>query len=624
MRLTIARTLFIFAFVVVAGLCASLIISTLTLNRVKINGPVFNEIVDGKDLVADILPPPLYLVEAYMLANEATIHPDLAEKNAARIKDLKKEYEARRQYWRTSQLPSALNAKLQDDVLKKGDVFWADLEALYLPAITGNDPQRIHDALSALQQDFHTHESAVVELVAMANAHTESIQKHTDATLFSTQWIMLGSGIGGVLLFIIGFYYIRRRVVDTIRRITKHMSAMAAGDLDTPVPLSSLRDEIGEMAAALEVFRRAGRQKIWLEQTAARERSQNDAERAAHDETMRREAEHLQMVVEKLGAGLNRLADCNIRMTIDEPFEGEFERLRRDFNTSIATFQSTLMKVLEQTNQLLGNGEEMREAADNLSKRTEQQAAALEETAAALEQVTATVKASSERTADTRKLVAEARDCATHSGGVVRNAISAMHRIEKASGEIGQIIGVIDEIAFQTNLLALNAGVEAARAGEAGKGFAVVATEVRELAQRSARAAKEIKDLINHSVNEVAQGVVLVGETGEALDQIDAFVTTISENVNAIASGAAEQAAGLHEISAAIHEIDQMTQQNAAMVEETTAISHTVEDGSRNLAELVNSFKLNRRSAVREPGTAAATAESTSRRLRAAVRGRAA
>ncbi|MCT7663776.1 PAS domain-containing methyl-accepting chemotaxis protein [Shinella kummerowiae] len=318
--------------------------------------------------------------------------------------------------------------------------------------------------------------------------------------------------------------------------------------------------------------------------------------------------------IEEIGAGLGRLAECNIRMTIDSQFVPEFEPLRRDFNNSIGAFQETLSQVLDQTHMQNRSGQEMRKAAEDLSERTRRQAVALEETAAALTQATVAVRSSTDRTRETRKLVQDARASANTSANVVNDTVSAMQRIESASSEIGQIIGVIDEIAFQTNLLALNAGVEAARAGEAGRGFAVVAQEVRELAQRSAKAAREIKTLITNSSAEVQDGVRLVGETGRALREIGSFVEEIDHNVDAIATSAAEQASGLEEISAAVSDVDRITQENAAMVEHTTTTSQSLAEGAITLSELVNRFQLNRR-ALRRDGSEIWTAEERASRL---------
>ncbi|MDM9623270.1 PAS domain-containing methyl-accepting chemotaxis protein [Rhizobium sp. S96] len=307
--------------------------------------------------------------------------------------------------------------------------------------------------------------------------------------------------------------------------------------------------------------------------------------------------------VEELGAALERLSECNIRITLDHPFVGEFERLRVDFNKSIGEFQKTLVNVLGQTGDLTRSSQEVREAAELLGERSRNQATALEETSATLREITATVNAATADALETRQLVQSTRTSTAGSIKVVQDTIEAMQRIEAASLEISQIIGVIDGIAFQTNLLALNAGVEAARAGDAGKGFAVVAQEVRELAQRSAKAAKEIKDLITKSGATVVEGVRLVGATGDALKEIDVMVKRIDGNVDKIASAAQEQTSGIAEINGAIDRLDQMTQENANLSARTTSISRTLAVGADALSQLINLFKLNRRSVQRSDGS---------------------
>lgn len=295
--------------------------------------------------------------------------------------------------------------------------------------------------------------------------------------------------------------------------------------------------------------------------------------------------------VEQLARCLTNLADGDLAQTIQKPFIPSLERLRTDFNDASEKLKDAMATVAENAKAISGGSNEIRMAADDLAKRTEQQAASVEETAAALEEITTTVKDSSRRAEEAGQLVGRARDHAEHSGKVVRDAIGAMDQIESSSREISNIIGVIDEIAFQTNLLALNAGVEAARAGEAGKGFAVVAQEVRELAQRSAKAAKEIKSLITASGSHVANGVALVTNAGSALREIASQVHEINVNVTAIVEAAREQSTALSEINQAINTVDQGTQKNAAMVEEQTAASHGLAREAAALFKLLDQFR---------------------------------
>ncbi|TCR89933.1 PAS domain-containing methyl-accepting chemotaxis protein [Rhizobium sp. BK376] len=302
--------------------------------------------------------------------------------------------------------------------------------------------------------------------------------------------------------------------------------------------------------------------------------------------------------VDSLAAGLTALAQGDLVSRIEKPFTQALEKVRVDFNNSIEKLEMAMRVVAQNAAAIASSSSEVRSASDDLARRTEQQAAAVEETAAALEQITQTVADSARRAEEAASLVTATRRGAEHSGNVVKNAVGAMGEIDKSSSEISNIISVIDDIAFQTNLLALNAGVEAARAGEAGKGFAVVAQEVRELAQRSAKAAREIKTLINASSEQVRQGVSLVGETGRALEEIVKQVGEIDTNVSAIVIAAREQATGLKEINNAVNAMDQGTQQNAAMVQQTTTASHSLAQEAENLRNLLSQFRFGQHSSA--------------------------
>ncbi|WP_024353416.1 methyl-accepting chemotaxis protein [Brevundimonas naejangsanensis] len=401
--------------------------------------------------------------------------------------------------------------------------------------------------------------------------------------------------IGGVLALAIAVgaaLWLIGALSRPVEAMTRAMSRLANGDLNVAIPAVGRRDEIGRMADAVLTFKQNAEEKVRLEAEAETARLASEIERqeqAARDaEAARQQAQ----VVDGVARGLERLSGGQLAFRLNDPFAPEYEGLRADFNAAMDKLQGVMRVIVERAAAIGASAREISQASDDLSRRTEQQAASLEETAAALEQITATVARSAEGAIEAGGVVRGARSEAVEGQAVVGRAIAAMGAIEQSSNQISAIIGVIDEIAFQTNLLALNAGVEAARAGDAGRGFAVVASEVRALAQRSASAAKEIKTLISESGRQVGAGVALVGDTGQALERIAGQIERLTLIAEEIAASSQEQSSGLQQVNIAVTQMDQVTQQNAAMVEQSTAASHALASDAVELDRMMGQFAL--------------------------------
>jgi len=459
----------------------------------------------------------------------------------------------------------------------------------------GGDPATVEQGrtLSVSPASSKLNDACRDQAVALVKAISEQAAKLQNEASFNLTFMQVVIGLGclvaAAIAALIGAF-LTRTVARPVVGMAHVMTGLARGDNAVAVPGVGRRDEIGEMAGAVQVFKDGALERVRLEQEAVEQRRQADAARA-QTETQREAAAREQAeVVTRLANALSRLAQGDLVNRIDQPFPGEYEALRTDFNKAKDILLGTMKEVVENARSIQGASGEITGAADDLSRRTEHQAATLEETAAALDQITATVRQTAESASKARDVVTAAAGDAKRSGEVVGNAISAMGVIEQGSRQIGQIIGVIDEIAFQTNLLALNAGVEAARAGDAGRGFAVVAQEVRALAQRSADAAREIKILIAASEQQVAQGVNYVNQSGRVLAEVVSKISEITGVVGGIASGAQEQATALNQVNAAVNQMYQVTQQNAAMVEQTTAASHSLAHEAMALAGLIARF----------------------------------
>ncbi|MBF9042384.1 HAMP domain-containing protein [Rhodobacterales bacterium HKCCE4037] len=373
------------------------------------------------------------------------------------------------------------------------------------------------------------------------------------------------------------WYSVRRlseSIGDPIKAAEQAMDRVANGDYDTPIAEVERRDELGGIARSLETLR--GR-----------------LQEARHDEAARDEARKQQAhVVDRLASALQTLAEGDLTHRIDEDLTGGYNRLRADFNSAVSRLAEAISQVAGSVGSVEAGSQAISSGSDDLSARTEQQAATLEETAAAIAELTTSVQETASGARDVESAMLEARKTSEESGQIVESAQKAMSDIETSSQQVAQIIGIIDEIAFQTNLLALNAGVEAARAGDAGRGFAVVASEVRDLAQRASDAAQQIKGLIEQSNTQVKGGVSLVERTGVALAEISQKVSLVSERISSIAQGAVDQAHGLSEINQAVASLDRVTQQNAAMVEETNAAAHALRGDTVRITELMAQFNV--------------------------------
>ncbi|PZM13231.1 methyl-accepting chemotaxis protein [Rhizobium tubonense] len=395
----------------------------------------------------------------------------------------------------------------------------------------------------------------------------------------------------GTLLAIAGGLMLVEALRAPLKRVTEIMTRLASGDLEVAIDGRNRGDEIGDMVRSVSVFRDAAVENVRLEREAetARTISAEDAERRGA-ERAQIEAEQKQALT-ALADVLSKLADGNLEDEMREDLSADFIDMAFTYNHAIQALRQTLADVRTTAEEIKGGTGNLASSADDLARRTEQQAAALEQSSRALRHLSAVVSSTADRAKQTAVTVNETQAYATQSGEVVAKAVGAMGEINRSSEKISNIISVIDEIAFQTNLLALNAGVEAARAGEAGRGFAVVAQEVRELAQRCANAAKEIKGLISASSAQVQNGVLLVEQTGSALTQIIHHVTGVQQLVAEISAATAEQSTGIAEVTHAVNQVELITQKNAAMVEENNAEIHGLRQRVDLLADKIDRFR---------------------------------
>jgi methyl-accepting chemotaxis protein len=548
----------------------------LSVNHLRVGGALDGRQKAVAEFSADFMPPPLFLVEAFANASIMTIHRDAYAVNEQRLKVLEEEFDAAARSWADKPISDRLKADIAANVETNGKAFWEEVNQRLKPAVQSGDEAAIRASHRRLLEIYRAQRKGNDDL----REQIAQLREETEGQIASTTMLIMASALVATLLLFAAlggaYLWVRRSMLAPVEAIGNTMRAMADGNHDAGVTTQHRSDEFGTMTRAIETFRAA---------------LKSDASRAAAQTE----------IVETMSTALDRLAsgDLTYRIAYLPEVVVDVERrskprpnLREMYNTSIARLEDMLGAVRATAVGVQTSSDEIRAASEDLALRNEQQAASLEETAASVGSTVALTRQSAENAVAARSAIAQTHARATEGGAVVGKAVAAMDAIEQSAKEITQIIDVIDGIAFQTNLLALNAGVEAARAGEAGKGFAVVANEVRALAQRSADAANDIKALIGKSTAHVGDGVALVGETGTLLAEIVAQVGSVTAQVNEIAESTSSQASNLEQVNVAVGTIDRMTQQNAAMVEQSTAATRSLSSEAQRLGQLVSQFKV--------------------------------
>jgi|GEM_PF-228700 len=588
----LTRAAILFGIIVATCFAAILAITLYKNSKGEIGSRTYNQIISSHELVDDVFPPSVFAIEAYANILHTLRYTTQAEKNLVKFKEQRALFDERIEHWKNSDIPAEVRDTITVDAAGALTKFWDVAEVDFFGELISKPSANVHRAVDKINVAFTQHREAIVVAKQQIEIYLEEREVATATNISTLNMIYYAIVAASMLVLVTALAITRNYLILPMTQIADYTTQLAMGSDVGNVPHTNRKDEIGAIATALTKFRDANYEKIETEKNITSERERvaelsiiSDAERADRERETAK-------AIDAIGSALKRMAQGDLSCRIDQPFNGELDRLRTDLNSAIAQFGNTFTKILN-TSESLGTGvREIVTASDDLSVRTEKQAASLEETANTLAQITKTVQSASEGAENTRVIVETAKTDAQISGVVVEKALTAMGEIETSAKEINQIISVIDEIAFQTNLLALNAGVEAARAGDAGLGFAVVASEVRALAQRSATAAKEIKELISKSTEQVAGGSKLVSETGEALHKIADQVLEISVVVDEIAVGAKEQFKSLNDLNASVSEMDAGTQQNAAMAEEATAACHSLRNEADELTNLMSAFKV--------------------------------
>ena len=549
--------------------CLGGVLAASQINLIRIAGPVQTELQLASDLVADILPPPEYVIEPFLEATALLREPRQYPQRAKRLADLQQEYEARHVYWASSNLEPALRQSIAEGAHGPAQRFWAELNERFLPAAKANDIRAMKDSYARLSADYTVQRAMVEKTVALAATHAASLKARSDWQLAWAIGLLATIGVIVIASVVAAYLGLMRRVVQPLAEIAGATTILAGGGNAT-VPHLTRSDELGHMAKAIEKFR-----------MAAVERAERDA----------RSGVEQQLVTTALGDGLIALREGNLTSFIHAEFPLGYAALRSSFNEALHKLSALIRSITEGAANIRTGSYEIAQASEDLARRTEGNAASLEETSAALAQIDIRLRATALSTSQTVTRADQA--IATVGGGraTADEAVAAMGRVSDSAKGIDSVIEGLDKIAFQTRVLAMNAAVEAGRAGDAGRGFAVVADLVSALAMRAEEEAKRARHQLTLTQTDIVTAVRAVQKVDGALANISGDVAEVHKLLGTMADDAVAQSSTISQITVAISAMDQSTQQNAAMVEETSAAARNLTTEVTSLSEQTGMFQ---------------------------------
>ena len=554
---------------VIFALLALSTFAAFGMSQIRLGGPLHERQKLTAEYLADILPPPQYVIEPMLEVTRIVQDPASLDLRRHRLAELERVYHDRSQYWAASELDGELKQRHEKDAVMQADRFWQLVDTQLLPAVERGDMEAAARAYRQADAIFDAHRTAIQALSEESVRRSALAEEEALGTVHTVLGLLGLVALTAMVLVGFGLRRLMSSALDPMLTAARTMRAMAEGDLEAGRCQNHRDDEVGDMTRAIESFRIA----------------------AQHQRTV--EAE-VRKVVASVSRGLDALARGDFDHRLGEVFAAEFESLRKTFNESLETLGKVVGDVSGSAGRVAIAAEQIGAASSDLARRNVAQAGSVESNLEALGQVLAMLETNEGLAGAIRLNISRAHEDAVQGGSIVAKAVDAVHALEKSSSEIENIVSLIDGIAFQTNLLALNAGVEAARAGEAGRGFAVVASEVRALAQRASDAAADIRSVIAASGEEVRSCVLLVGQTGAALGRIVEGMGMVAENVSTIVASMGEQTHSLGSVKRASQAIAEVTQHNAAMAEQSDAAARALIREAQDLDGLVRRLRCHR------------------------------